>query len=74
LLAVLEPKHPDYDFNRMHDYLYSKGYTIYPGKGAKEATFRLSVLGDLYKKDLEGFLKELRSHLTEVGVLKNGLL
>jgi 2-aminoethylphosphonate aminotransferase len=63
LLAVKEPKDPRYDFNAMHDYLYARGYTIYPGKGAKEATFRLSVLGDLYKEDIQGFLKELGSYL-----------
>lgn len=69
LLAVLEPAHANYDFNTMHDYLYKRGYTIYPGKGAKEATFRLSVLGDLHKKDIEGFLNELKAYLEDAGVL-----
>jgi 2-aminoethylphosphonate aminotransferase len=71
LLAVLEPDHAGYDFNAMHDYLYARGYTIYPGKGAKEATFRLSILGDLYKKDITNFLAELRNYLQEAGVLLN---
>lgn len=63
LLAIKEPTDPRYNFDAMHDYLYKKGYTIYPGKGAKEATFRLSVLGDLYKKDIENFLTELKNYL-----------
>ncbi len=63
LLAIKEPTDPRYNFDAMHDYLYGKGYTIYPGKGAKEATFRLSVLGDLYKKDIENFLTELKNYL-----------
>jgi 2-aminoethylphosphonate aminotransferase len=63
LLAIKEPADPRYNFDAMHDYLYQKGYTIYPGKGAKEATFRLSVLGDLYKKDIENFLVELKNYL-----------
>lgn len=63
LLAVKEPADLRYNFDNMHDYLYQRGYTIYPGKGAKEATFRLSVLGDLHKKDIESFLKELRNYL-----------
>lgn len=63
LLAVKEPSDPRYDFDAMHDYLYERGYTIYPGKGAREATFRLSVLGDLYKQDIENFLKELKNYL-----------
>lgn len=68
LLAILEPAHQAYNFEAMHDYLYARGYTIYPGKGAKEATFRLSVLGDITEKDIEGFLKELKGYLLSIGV------
>ncbi len=70
LLAVIEPKHPNYNFETMHDYLYDRGFTIYPGKGAKEATFRLSVLGDLHKKDIEDFLKTLSQYLKTSGINK----
>jgi aspartate aminotransferase-like enzyme len=63
LLAIKEPTDVRYNFDAMHDYLYERGYTIYPGKGAREATFRLSVLGDLYKEDIENFLKELKNYL-----------
>lgn len=69
LLAILEPTHPGYNFDSMHDYLFQRGYTIYPGKGAKEATFRLSVLGDISKKDIESFLTELKGYLTGAGVI-----
>jgi 2-aminoethylphosphonate aminotransferase len=69
LLAVREPAHASYNFDTMHDYLYKRGYTIYPGKGAKEATFRLSILGDLYEKDITDFLSELRSYLVGSGIL-----
>lgn len=68
LLAVVDPIDENYDFNDMHDYLYAKGYTIYPGKGAKESTFRLSVLGDLYDKDIQSFLDVLQSYITERGL------
>jgi 2-aminoethylphosphonate-pyruvate transaminase len=68
LLAIIEPSHSNYNFDTMHDYLFQKGYTIYPGKGAKEATFRLSVLGDLHKKDIEGFLIELKNYLLKAGI------
>jgi 2-aminoethylphosphonate aminotransferase len=69
LLAIKEPASANYNFDAMHDYLYARGYTIYPGKGAKEATFRLSVLGDLYKKDIENFLVELKGYLKDAGVV-----
>ncbi len=63
LLAIKEPQDPRYNFNAMHDFLYERGYTIYPGKGAKEATFRLSVLGDLHKLDILSFLTVLKDYL-----------
>jgi 2-aminoethylphosphonate aminotransferase len=68
LLAVLEPSNPEYSFDAMHDFLYQRNYTIYPGKGAKEATFRLSVLGDLHKNDIEGFLATLGEYLDQAGI------
>jgi len=70
LLAVLEPSNPEYSFEAMHDFLYHRAYTIYPGKGAKQATFRLSVLGDLYKSDIEGFLSALNEYLEQAGINK----
>lgn len=69
LLAIKEPTSASYNFDAMHDHLYQRGFTIYPGKGAKEATFRLSVLGDLYKNDIENFLSELRGYLLSARVI-----
>jgi 2-aminoethylphosphonate aminotransferase len=69
LLAVLEPKHPAYDFNAMHDFLYDKGFTIYPGKGATKETFRLSILGDLHLIDIRNFLEQLKSYLMSIKML-----
>lgn len=68
LLAIKEPAHANYKFDAMHDYLYARGYTIYPGKGAKEATFRLSVLGNLYREDIESFLTCLKEYLSTSGI------
>ena len=63
LLAIKEPTDSNYHFDAMHDYLYARGFTIYPGKGAKEATFRLSILGDLHVRDIEDFLSCLKEYL-----------
>lgn len=68
LVAVKEPDDPAYGFDTLHDYMYARGYTIYPGKGAKERTFRLSVLGDLYEGDIRGFMGELKNFLAEYGI------
>ncbi len=68
LLAVKEPQNPEYNFDKMHDYMYERGFTIYPGKGAKESTFRLSVLGDLYKEDIMLATEALENYLRSAGI------
>jgi len=63
LTAIIEPEDPKYDFNKMHDYLYERGFTIYPGKGAKVNTFRLSNIGQIYVEDIKRFLAALEEYL-----------
>lgn len=65
LTAIIEPEDPKYDFNKMHDYLYERGFTIYPGKGARVNTFRLSNIGQIYVEDIERFLAALEKYLKE---------
>jgi 2-aminoethylphosphonate aminotransferase len=71
LTAFCEPPSPAYDFEKMHDYLFERGFTIYPGKGARRETFRLSVLGDLYKEDMVNFLSAMESYVKENGIRFN---
>ena len=40
-------------FDHFHDYLYERGITIYPGVIPEAKTFRMAVIGDLYKEDME---------------------
>lgn len=47
------------DFDKMHDALYEKGFTIYPGKLTKENTFRLGNIGDISPIDINRFFDEL---------------
>lgn len=63
LTAVIEPEDQNYDFTKMHGYLYQRGFTIYPGKGAKVNTFRLANIGQLYVKDIENFLTALKEYI-----------
>jgi 2-aminoethylphosphonate-pyruvate transaminase len=71
LTAVIEPEDKNYDFNRMHHYLYERGFTIYPGKGAKLNTFRIANMGQLYKEDIENFLLTLRDYLSSNRITLN---
>lgn len=68
LITILYPEDPNFDFNRMHDKLYEKGYTIYPGKVGKLDSFRLAVMGAIDHNDISSFLRELRNTLKEMGV------
>jgi 2-aminoethylphosphonate aminotransferase len=63
LTAFIEPSDPNYHFDKMHDFLYERGITIYPGKGAKEDTFRISNIGTLGKEDISYFLKNIEKYL-----------
>ncbi|MCP4163801.1 MAG: 2-aminoethylphosphonate--pyruvate transaminase [Deltaproteobacteria bacterium] len=63
LLTIMEPDHPNYSFNRMHDYLYERGFTIYPGKVGNKNTFRLSNIGDVHPEDIENFIKVLKQYV-----------
>jgi 2-aminoethylphosphonate-pyruvate transaminase len=68
LTAIIEPTDPPYRFDAMHDYLYQRGYTIYPGKGAKQNTFRVANIGQIDYRDIEAFLGELERYVDEQGI------
>lgn len=63
LTAVIEPADEHYDFDQMHDHLYERGFTIYPGKGAKRSSFRVANIGDIDVADIESFLQSLREYI-----------
>jgi 2-aminoethylphosphonate aminotransferase len=67
LTSILEPDCNGYDFNEMHDYFYSQGFTIYPGKLEESNTFRIANIGDITYKDIQDFLKLLENYLKAIG-------
>ncbi|CBZ04603.1 2-aminoethylphosphonate--pyruvate transaminase [Clostridium botulinum] len=57
---VVSVKYPDdlnWNFEKIHDYCYKRGFTIYPGKIANINTFRLCSLGVIDVPDIEAFFK-----------------
>jgi 2-aminoethylphosphonate aminotransferase len=68
LTAYIEPDHPNYSFDAMHDRLYSRGFTIYPGKGAQQDTFRLANMGAVDVNDMRAFVAALAATLSELKV------
>lgn len=68
VVSVLYPDDVNWDFERVHDYCYECGYTIYPGKISDMNTFRLCALGAIDEQDIEGFFVVLEEALKQTGV------
>jgi len=68
LTTVLEPDDPNYNFDRLHNALYEKGFTIYPGKLQDSATFRLATIGAISEADIKDFLDALKAVLQAEGI------
>jgi 2-aminoethylphosphonate aminotransferase len=63
LTTFLDPELPGYDFEAMHDYLFARDITIYPGKLGNRNTFRIANIGALEPADLERFVRVLGEYL-----------
>ncbi len=60
VVSVKYPDDPNWSFEKVHDYCYAHGFTIYPGKISTTNTFRLCALGTIDVKDIENFFVVLR--------------
>ena len=63
VVSVIYPDDPNWDFIKIHDYCYERGFTIYPGKISTANTFRLCALGAIDEKDIVDFFKVFREAL-----------
>ena len=66
--SVLYPDDENWNFERVHDYCYEHGFTIYPGKISATNTFRLCALGTIDKPDIEAFFVVLREAFAKYGI------
>ena len=66
--AALYPDDPSFDFIKVHDYCYERGFTIYPGKVEKKGMFRLCSLGAIDVKDIEDFFVVFKEALSKYNV------
>lgn len=66
--AALYPDDEHWDFEKIHDYCYERGFTIYPGKVEKLGMFRLCALGAIDQKDIEDFFVIFKEALEQCGV------
>ena len=68
VVSAIYPDDPNWDFNRVHDYCYEHGFTIYPGKVSDTNTFRLCALGAIDEQDIKDFFEVFREALRKSGV------
>lgn len=68
VVSVVYPDDPNWNFEKVHDYCYERGFTIYPGKISATNTFRLCALGAIDEADIRDFFVVFRAALKELGV------
>ena len=68
VVSVVYPDDSNWNFEKVHDYCYERGFTIYPGKISTTNTFRLCALGAIDEADIRDFFVVFRAALKELGV------
>lgn len=68
VVSVAYPDDPNWSFERVHDYCYERGFTIYPGKISTTNTFRLCSLGLIDEQDIRDFFVVFKEALIATGV------
>ena len=63
VVSAIYPDDANWDFEKVHDYCYERGFTIYPGKISTTNTFRLCALGAIDEGDIVEFFKVLKGAL-----------
>ena len=66
ITTIVEPTSSGYTFDAMHDWCFSQGYTIYPGKVGDKNTFRIANIGQIDFHDIEAFLNILGAYLKTI--------
>ncbi len=68
VLSIDYPTDPNWDFGRVHDYCYERGYTIYPGNISGRPAFRLCAYGAIDEVDIHHFFHVFKDALRHLGV------
>lgn len=71
VVSVLYPEDPRWNFGKVHDYCYERGFTIYPGKISTSDTFRLCSLGAIDENDIKDFFAVFTEALDKIGIAHN---
>lgn len=63
VVSAIYPDDSNWNFEKIHDYCYERGFTIYPGKVSGTNTFRLCALGAIDEQDIVAFFEVFREAL-----------
>lgn len=66
ITAILEPESSKYNFEDLHDFAMSYGFTIYPGKLGRINTFRIANIGDIQPEEMKCFVLKLEAYLKSI--------
>lgn len=67
VVALDYPDGIDFRFRHFHDFLYSKGYTIFPFATGKPNSFRVGAIGDIEPSDIDDFFKLVEEYWHQEG-------
>ncbi len=67
VVTVKAPEDGKFDFLKLHDYCFERGFTIYPGKMFGLKTFRLCNLGQITSQDIEDFFVVAKEAFRDMG-------
>ena len=67
VVTVRAPEDDKFDFFKLHDYCFERGFTIYPGKMFGLQTFRLCNLGLITETDIQDFFVVAKEAFQEMG-------
>lgn len=68
VVSAIYPDDENWDFEKVHDYCYERGFTIYPGKISTTNTFRLCALGAIDEQDICDFFVVFKEALITNGI------
>ena len=68
VVSVKYPDDPNWSFEKVHNYCYERGFTIYPGKISTSNTFRLCALGAIDEPDIVAFFDVFEKALDYIGI------
>ena len=68
VVSVKYPDDPNWSFEKVHDYCYEHGFTIYPGKISTSNTFRLCALGAIDEPDIIAFFEVFEHALDQFSI------